>query len=109
MTYIINTLEGIVQGQYGSTIPISVVDENGDAADLSNFTVVVLRALSPDAQTTVQLSGSFVSSSGGTLTVTPDSTTNFDVEGKWEGQCQFSDTGVLDLTEIFTIEVSKQI
>ena len=109
MTYHVQKMTGIVDGQYGDAIAISVLDEDGNAADLSAYTVVILRAISEDNQTTRQITGALVSASGGTLTVTPDTATYFNSAGDWDSQLQFSDTGKLALTVPFIIEVSKQI
>lgn len=109
MTLQVQKVTGIIVGQYGEAITLSVLDENGDAADLSAYTVAVLRSISDDAQKTLQLSGTIVAATGNSITVTPDTANYFDRDGDWNSQLQLSDTGILALTTPFIIEVSKQI
>lgn len=104
-----NKITGLVVGQYGQAIPLTVVDENGLVVDLSAYTAVVVRALSPDARTTLNITGALVTATGGAISFTPSSGVTFDRDGTWEGQVQFTDTGVLALTALFELEVEKQI
>ena len=107
----VNRIKGLVVGQFGNTIPLSCVDDEGTAKDLAAYTAVIVRAISPDAQTTREWTGAFVSASGGTLTFTPDSTDYLNMDGEWEAQSQFSDStgNVLALTVPFILDVDKQI
>lgn len=105
----LNQVTGIVAGQYGETIILQVVDDDGLAIDLSAYTAVVIRALSADAQESIQWTGAFVSATGGTFSFTPDTALTFVRPGTWEAQAQFSDTGILALTVPFEILVEKQI
>lgn len=105
----INKISGLITGQYGVVVPLSVVDKDGTAIDLSAYTAALIRAVSPDARTTLQFTGAFVSATGGTISFTPDSANTFDRDGMWEGQAQFSDTGLFSLSVIFALEVDKQI
>jgi hypothetical protein len=104
-----NRIKGVIAGQYGKVIALSLVDVDGIAVDLTTYTAVVVRALSPDAQTTKQFAGAITSATGGGISFTPDSGTYFTRDGDWEGQVQLSDTGVFSLSVPFVFEVEKQI
>lgn len=105
----ISKVRGVVAGQYGQTVPLSVVNNEGQAVDLSAYTVILVRALSEDAQESIQWTGAFVAATGGTFSFTPDTALTFIRPGTWEAQAQFSDTGILALTVPFEIIVEKQI
>lgn len=106
---ILNRVKGIVEGQYGVVIPLSIKDADGQAQDLSAYTGVVIKAHSPDAQTTLTFTGAFVSASGGTLSFTPSSGNLFTRDGDWLGQVQLTATGVFAPTVPFIFEVEKQL
>lgn len=105
----INKVSGLVVGQYGVAVPLTVVDDEGIAIDLAAYTAVNVRSISPDARTTLQFTGSITSSSGGGISFTPGSSNTFDRDGTWKSQAQFSDTGVLALSVIFEMEVEGKI
>lgn len=106
----LNKITGVVTGEYGTARTLTVVDDDGNVVDLSAFTTVVVRAMSPDAATTLSFTGSLVSSGvNGQLTFTPSSGNTFTRDGTWEGQIQLGDTGVLNLTVPFQFIVEKQI
>jgi hypothetical protein len=104
-----NKIHGLVSGQYGIAVPLSIIDATGSAVDLTAYTAVVVKALSPDGQTLKSFTGAFVSSTGGRISFTPDSNTYFNRDGTWEGQVQFSDTGVFALTVPFEFIVERQL
>ena len=106
----LNSVTGLVKGQYGSSIVLTVVDDEGIAIDLSSYTGITIRALSPDARTTLEFTGAFVGDgSDGQISFTPTSSNTFDRDGTWEGQVQFTASGILVLTVIFEMEVEKKI
>lgn len=104
-----NKITGVVAGQYGQAIPLSIVDAEGQPYDLSAFTAALLRSISPDAQTTLNITASITTATGGLVSFTPTSDAFFTRDGLWESQLQFSDTGVLRITVPFYFDVSKQI
>lgn len=104
-----NKIKGLVVGEYGIAHTLQAVDDAGAALDLSTYTAVIVRSVSPSAQTTLQFTGAFVSSTGGTFSFTPDTGATFTEDGEWESQAQFSDAGILALTIPFILEVEKQI
>ena len=106
----INKITGIVAGQYGTAITLEVVDDEGIVVDLSSFTGITVRSISSDARTTLSFTGSLVGGgTGGQFSFTPASDNTFDRDGTWQGQVQFTASGVLVLTVIFEIEVEKKI
>jgi hypothetical protein len=106
----LNKITGLVKGQYGSSIPLTVVDDEGNVIDLSSYTGITIRTISPDARTTLEFTGAFVSDgTDGEISFTPTSSNTFDRDGTWEGQVQFTASGILVLTVIFEMEVEKKI
>lgn len=106
--YHINNIEGLVEGQYGVAVPITVVDDDGTGIDLTAYTTISVRALSPDARTTV----SFSSSGGdtaGAFSISPSSSNTFDRDGTWKAQAAFEATGILALSVIFNMVVERKI
>jgi len=110
MTIRINDLTGVVRGQFGVAIPLSIIDGDGLAVDISSYTSAVLRATSPDAHTTVQITAAIVTATAGAITVTPDTpSASFDRDGTWKAQVQLIATNKLAMTEVFEIEVGRKI
>lgn len=106
----LNKVTGLVVGQFGSAVPLTVVDDEGNAIDLSSYTGITLKARSPDARTTLSFTGTLVGGgTGGQFSFTPGIANTFDRDGTWEGQAQFTATGILALTVIFEMEVEKKI
>jgi hypothetical protein len=106
----LNKVTGLVAGQYGSSIQLQVVDDAGNPIDISSYTGITIRALSPDARTTLQFTGAKVGGgTNGQFSFTPTSGNTFDRDGTWEGQVQFSAGGILALTVVFEMEVDKKI
>lgn len=105
-----NKITGLVAGQYGTAIPITVVDDEGTAIDLSSYTGITVKALSPDARTTLSFTGALVGGgTGGQISFTPASGNTFDRDGRWEGQVQFTVGAILALTVIFEMDVERKI
>ncbi len=106
----IDKVTGLVVGQYGSSVPLTVVKSDGSVRDISSYTGITIKALSPDARTTLTFTGAFVNTgTDGQFSFTPSSLNTFDRDGTWEGQVQFSAGGILVLTVIFEMEVDKKI
>jgi len=106
----LNLITGLVKGQYGSSIVLTVVDDEGAVIDLSSYTGITIKALSPDARTTLSFTGAFVTDgTDGQISFTPSTNNTFDRDGTWEGQVQFTASGILVLTVIFEMEVEKKI
>lgn len=106
----LNKVTGLVTGQYGNSIALTVVDDDGVAIDISAYTGITIRALSPDARTTLSFTGAFVATgTDGRFSFSPTSGNTFDRDGTWEAQVQFTATSILALTVIFEMEVAKKI
>ena len=105
-----NKITGLVVGQYGASVPLTIVDDDGIAIDLSTYTGISIKARSPDARTTLSFTGALVGGgTGGQITFTPAVGNTFDRDGAWEGQIQFTKASVLALTVLFKMEVEKKI
>ena len=106
----LNKISGLVNGQYGASIPLTVVDDEGTAIDISSYTGITIKAISPDARTTLSFTGAFVNDGAdGQLSFSPTSANTFDRDGTWKGQVQFTAGGILVLTVIFEMEVEQKI
>lgn len=106
----LNKVTGLVVGEYGNAHTLTVVDDEGIAIDISSYTGITLKALSPDARTTLSFTGTLVGGgTGGQFSFTPASGNTFDRDGTWKGQAQFTASGILALTVIFEMEVDGKI
>ena len=104
----LNKITGLVEGQYGTAIPLTVVDSDGIGIDISAYTSITVRAISPDARTTLSFSSSGGDTSGN-FSILPSSGNTFDRDGTWKGQVKFEATGIMDLSVIFEMVVDGQI
>lgn len=105
-----NKITGLVEGQYGNSVPLTIVDDDGTVEDLSSYTGITIKAISPDARTTLSFTGAFVSDgTDGQISFSPASDNTFDRDGTWKGQVQFTATSILALTVIFEMEVEGKI
>lgn len=106
----LNKIEGIVTGQYGEAIQLQVVDDDGNAVDISSYTtskVVTLR--DPFTLKTLSLAATFVTTgTDGKIQFTP-AAGNIDRPGTWEGQVKLEAASAVALTRIFDVEVEKRI
>jgi hypothetical protein len=104
----LNKITGLVVGQFGTAIPITIVDDEGTGIDLSTYTTVTVRAMSPDARTILIFSSPGGDSSGN-FSITPSSGNTFDRDGTWLAQANFVATGILALSVIFEMEIERKI
>ena len=107
----VNKLPGVVVGEYGNTITLTIVDADNVAVDISSYStskIVTLR--SPDHLKVVTATGSFSGSGGtdGVITFSP-ATGDIDRAGTWVGQVKLEGATKLAFSEVFTIEVEKRI
>ncbi len=102
-------LVGIVSGQYGVAVPITIVDEDGLAVDITAYTSIIVKMVSFDTRTTLSFTASIVSATAGVISFTPSSSNTFDRDGVWTGQIEFSDTGILAITPLFKVNVDNKI
>lgn len=106
----INKVVGVVAGQFGTTIPLQIVNDEGTVVNLSSYTGVTVRTVSPDARTTLVFTGTLIGGgTGGQFSFTPTISNTFDRDGTWKSQVQFTATNILALTVVFDMEVDKKI
>ena len=106
----LNKVSGLVVGQYGASITLTVVDDEGIAINISSYTGILVKAISPDARTTLSFTGGLVGGgTGGQLSFSPTVNNTFDRDGTWKAQVQLSAGGILALTVIFELEVEQKI
>lgn len=105
-----NKIKGLVVGQYGEGVSLTVVDKNGNAIDISAYTsgiTVYLR--DPQSLKTLTYTGSFVTDgTDGKVLFTPASG-DIDRAGRWEGQIKLDKTSASALTRVFDVEVDKKL
>ena len=104
----LNQISGLVSGQYGVNIPLQVVDDEGTGVDITAYTSILVRAISPDARTVLSFSSSG-GDSAGAFVIQPSSGNTFDRDGSWLAQANFEATGILALSVIFEMEVQRKI
>lgn len=106
----VNVVTGVVAGEYGLPIIITLVDEDGTAVDVSSYdTTKEIILVDEFATKTVTLTGSFVSDgTNGQVQGTP---ANGDINrpGKWRGQVNLNKSGVLAKSFIFEMEVEASL
>lgn len=107
---ILNKVTGIVKGQYGNSIQLQVVDDEGNAENISSYTTLTVRAVSPDGRTTLEFTAAKVNSgTNGEFSFSPTSNNTFDRDGTWQAQLQLAATNILAPTVVFEIEVDKKL
>lgn len=104
----INLVQGFVEGEYGLAHAMQVVDVDGVGVDLTVYTGVSLKAVSPDYQETLTFTGSG-SDSSGNFSVTPSTGNTFSRDGNYLGQVQLTTATKLVMTNLFTLKVDKQL
>lgn len=105
-----NKIKGLVVGQYGEAISLTVIDKNGNAVDISAYTsgiTVTLR--DPKSLKTLSYAGSFVTDgTDGKVRFTPASG-DLDRYGIWEGQIKLDKASASAYTRVFDVEVEKKL
>lgn len=105
-----NRITGLVVGQYGSPIVLTIVDDDGVVVNLSVYSSLTIKAVSPDGGSTLTFTGTLVGGgTGGQFSFTPTVNNTFDRDGDWEGQVQFAAASVLAPTVICTLQVDKKL
>lgn len=106
----LNKISGFVVGQFGQPIELQTVDSTGDAEPIDGYTGINVVLCSPDRQTTLEFTGAFsTDGADGKFQFTPTSLNTFDRQGIWQGQVEFTDTGVLSMTVPFEAQVEPKL
>jgi hypothetical protein len=108
----INKITGVVVGQFGEAIQLTVVDNNGIAINVSSYTGTKnLYIRPPDALKTVTYTWSFVSDgTNGQIQFTPAASTEIDRPGTWKGQAVFKiGSSVVAKTVLFDMIVEEAL
>lgn len=106
----INVITGVVTGEFGSPILVTLVDERGNIRDLSGFTDVSVTVRSPDRLKSVTLSASFVTDGvDGKVQFSP-ADGDISQAGTWDGQITLLiNTGVVAKTMKFKMPVEESL
>ncbi len=106
----INKVTGIVVGQYGEAIVLQVVDDDGNAIDISAYTTSKICTLrDPFTNKSFDATATFVTDgTNGQFQFTPTAG-QFDRSGTWEGQLKLESASALKFSVTFEVEVGKRI
>jgi hypothetical protein len=104
-----NKIKGLVVGQYGEAISLTVVDRNGNPVDVSTYTGIQVILRDPFSIKTLTYTGTFVlDGTDGKIRFTP-AEGDIDRDGDWEGQIVFTKSSVNTPTRVFTVSVEKRL
>lgn len=103
-------IKGLVVGQYGDPLILTVCDEDATALDISGYsTSQVVNLRSPDNLKTVSVTAAFQSTgSDGKITFTPGDG-DIDRPGNWTGQIVLSGASKVIKTSKFTVVVEAAV
>lgn len=106
----INKITGVVVGQYGDAISLTVVDKNGAAVDISVYTTSIQVTLrDPYTLKSVTSIASFTTDgTNGQIQFTP-AAGDLDRPGLWEGQIRFERASAMAFTKVFTLDIEKRL
>jgi hypothetical protein len=109
-TPLVNTITGVVVGEYGSPLIEQLVDADGVLTDISSYNgTKTLYFRSPDSLKTVTATATFLSD--GTDGKVTWSFANGDIDrpGKWTGQIVLNKTGVVAKSFPITMDVKEAV
>lgn len=106
----LNKIKGLVVGQYGESVSLTVVDKNGSVVDISTYTSGITVSLrDPKSLKTVAFTGTFVTDgTDGKVRFTPASG-DLDRPGTWEGQITLTKASTVARTRVFSVEIDKAL
>lgn len=106
----LNRLTGIVVGQYGEPIYITVVDDNGNSINISGYTTLKqVTIFNPGSLTVKSYTAAFTTDgTDGGLNFTP-ATGDIDGAGTWKGQVRLKTASAEALSVLFDMEVVERI
>lgn len=106
----LNRITGIVQGQYGENINLTIVDDDGTAIDISAYTTSKTVTIFNPYTLTVKTYAATFNSTGtdGKLYFTP-AAGDIDSAGTWKGQVKLEKASAVALSVLFDMEVEDRI
>lgn len=106
----LNRITGIVVGQYGEPIYITIVDDSGTAINISGYTTSKqVTIFNPNSLTTKTYTASFTTTGvDGGLNFTP-AAGDIDGAGIWKGQVRLKTASAEALSVLFNMEVVERI
>jgi len=103
-------LEGMVVGEYGKTVSITLKNENGIVQDVSSYTGTKTFATKPpQGYKTVSCALSFLTDGTDGKVTFSFAAGDLDQAGIWECTISLEKTGVLSRSKMFTMEVTEAI
>lgn len=102
-------LEGLVEGSYGYTILITLLDQNGAVQNISAYTTISVILRSEDERKRVTCSGSFATDGTDGKIIFQTAAADLDREGTWRGQVSLSNVSSQVLSYPFTIDVGEAV
>lgn len=103
-------LKGLVVGEYGKILTLTLKDFDGVAQDVSAYTGITVISRSPDSKKTLSSTGSFATDgSDGIINWSFDSDNYADRPGIWDGQVWLTKTGVLSKSYPVELEVERSL
>jgi hypothetical protein len=104
-----NLIMGYNAGQYGEAIPLTVVDINNNALNISAYTTQQVILQSPDQLKRITYTASYPNSGiDGRVTFTP-AQGDVDRDGNWLGQLNLLGASLESKTVEFTLVVGKSL
>jgi hypothetical protein len=109
MSTLVNTLTGVVKGQFGIITTLTMVDDDGVAINISSYTTKTVHFRSPDSRKTISVNAAFTTDGiNGKLDI-EFADGDIDRAGTWEGTIELEKTGERLLSKIFTMEVEPRV
>lgn len=106
----LNRITGIVKGQYGEAIVLTIVDDNGTPIDISSYTTSKsVTIFNPASLTKKTYTATFVTTgTDGQIQFTP-ADGDIDSSGMWQGQVKLATGTAVVYSVLFEIEVIERI
>jgi hypothetical protein len=105
----IGYIKGLVVGQYGEPLSLTIVNKLGVAVPVSEYSGILITLRDPHDLKTLSYAGQFVSDgSDGRVKFTPGSG-DIDRDGTWTGQVTFTKSGAQALSQTFKLIVERNL
>lgn len=106
----LNVINGIVQGQYGESVILQVVDSNGNSIDISGY-ITSKKVTIQDKSGLKALTYDAIFSDDGTdgkIYFVPEDG-DIDRPGEWTGQIELKSPTSVRYTSLFTMDIEKRL